>query len=327
MLGTGITHRSYESPNKGICTGFTVIQPTPILGQKCPAGIYVLNGAGELTGAHQINEWGYLETPIVLTNTVCVGKAYDAVTEWMMEKLPQIGTEREVVIPVVGECDDSVLHDPRIFPWDKKDLVSALDEALVVSQGNHPQEILQGNIGAGTGTIAFDLKGGIGVSSKNIQVQDSSYQLNVLVQTNFGTREQLLYFEKYLGPKLKQPLPIKHQEGSCLGVCMTNAPLDSKGLERIAKRMSLGLARTGSCAHHGSGEIFLAFTNHTNPPSSFEMSDEDWDKLFCATIETTQEAVYHSLLFSNTVKNKRATVYALSPEDLQPPLKLKSKFC
>lgn len=324
--GVGVAHRTFRDPDRSICTGFTVIQPTPKLGQRCAAGVFSLNGAGELTNSHAVREWGFLDTPIVLTDTPSVGRAYDAVSEWMMRKNPAIGGDESVVIPVVGECDDSVLQDPRVRAWQSQEVFDALEEAVRCAQVARvgaqaltaaPQAIgasalAQGDVGAGTGMIAFELKAGIGSSSRQVTVAGKPYTIGVLLQTNFGLRDQLTVLGKNIGPKIKKPLPQKHVEGSCIGILATDAPLSPLGLERLARRMSLGLARTGSHAHHGSGEIFLALSTAREPRHELSWDRDQWNPLLQAAVEASEEAVYQSLVCANRVQNKRATVEALS---------------
>lgn len=322
--GLGVAHRSFCDPGQGVCTGFTVIQTAPVLLTRRAAGLHVLNGAGELTGSHQIREWGFLETPIVLTHTPGIGRAYDAVSQWMMRQDSRIGESAGVVIPVIGECDDSVLNDPRARPWGEPELSEALDEALQVArgQGLKKDSLAQGGVGAGTGMVCFDLKAGIGSASRVVEVprakEDSStrYTVGVLLQTNFGLRQQLTVLGRPIGKLLKHPLPRIHREGSCIGILATDAPLGPLGLQRLATRMGLGLARTGGHAHHGSGEIFVAFSTNPDAKAFLDWETESWNPLFCAAIEATEEAVYQSLLHARPVENIRATVGALMEQEL-----------
>lgn len=313
--GIGVAHRSFVNADLGICTGFTVVNPGPKLNGRHAAAVYALNASGELTCSHQIAEWGYLDTPIVLTNTPRVGKAYDSVSNWMMKKIPEIGGDVGVVIPVIGECDDSVLSDPHVTAWIEADLFDALDEAHVGSKtAKHGKTaFLQGGVGAGTGTITYDLKGGIGSSSRKIKVNGQEYTIGILVQTNFGLRDQLTILGKPVGQTIKRPLPKQHKEGSCIGVLATDAPLDPHALKRLAVRMGLGLARTGSHAHHGSGEIFLAFSTAKESKHFMDWDRDEWNPFLQATVEATEEAVYNALLSAKPVSNSRATVAALMP--------------
>jgi D-aminopeptidase len=323
VTGVGVAHRSVRDAAAGICTGFTVIQPSPALGDRKPAAVFALNGAGELTGSHQIREWGFLDTPIMLTNTPSVGRAYDAVSQWMMRKLPNIGADLSVVIPIIGECDDSVLHEPRARAWAEIDVVAALDEAWLISKGSAPSgdAFAQGDVGAGTGTICFDFKAGIGSASRVVTVGEKKFTVGVMLQTNFGTREQLEVLGRPVGRLMKEPLPRQHREGSCIGVLATDAPLGPKGLERLATRIGVGLARAGGHAHHGSGEIFLAFSTSGEATHPLSWETEQWNPLLQAAAEAAEESVYNSLLSARAVENRRARVPALNGDEMAKILK------
>ena len=313
--GVGVAHRSYRDAARGMCTGFTVIQTSANPGARRSAAYHALNGAGELTGSLQIDEWNYLETPILFTNTPSVGRAYEAVSQWMMKKVPAIGETETVVIPVVGECDDSILNDVRLKAWGDSEVAAALDDALEVARGERKptaEHLAQGDVGGGTGTISFDLKAGIGSASRRIKVRGASYTVGVLLQTNFGKREQFIFHSRNIGPQLKNPMPKQHREGSCIGVLATDAPLSSQALKRLATRMGLGLARTGSHAHHGSGEIFVAFSTAEKPIVDLSWDSDDWNPFFWAAVEATEEAVYGSIFNAKAAENVRATVSALS---------------
>lgn len=322
--GLGIAHRSYRDPASGVCTGFTVIQPSAECGRRRAAAVFALNAAGELTATHQIDEWGFFDTPIVLTNTPSVGRAYDGVSEWMMRRDPGIGGARSVVIPVIGECDDSVLSEPRARAWGEAELFEGLEEALSRARAAReggtdalPREAFaQGDVGGGTGMITYDLKAGIGSASRVVTVAGRRVTVGVLLMANFGTRPQLTVLGRNIGPRLRKPLPRIHREGSCLGVLATDAPLSPLGLERLARRIGLGLARTGCHAHHGSGEVFLAFSTARESVHELGWEVSDWNPLLQAAVEASEEAVYNSLLSAHPVANSRATVAALTAGDL-----------
>src|SRR5438067_2390730 len=234
-------------------TGVTAVIPPAL---PAPAGTAVLNGAGELTGSLGIREWGLLETPVYLTSTHAVGRVYDGAVSVAMAADPRIGVE-EVAIPVVGECDDSWLSDARVPHVQPADVARAVSEAA--------PDFEQGAVGAGAGMSCFDWKGGIGSSSR--RAGDAT--LGVLLLTNFGSSEQL------------------RVDGVPVGGCSMSAPTR----RRLARRAGLGLARAGSVAHHGSGEIFVAFA--TAEGRSFD--NWDLDPLFQAAVDATEEAVLCSL--------------------------------
>jgi D-aminopeptidase len=239
----------------------------------------VLNGAGELTGSLEIREWGLLDTPVYLTATHAVGRVYDGAVSVAMAADPRVGVD-DVVIPVVGECDDSWLSDARVAH------VQPADVARAVAQASADFE--QGAVGAGAGMSCFDWKGGIGSSSRRA----GDYTVGVLLLTNFGSREQLRVDGAPIGQLLdERPHGKPEPGGSCIAVVATDAPLTPLQLERLARRAGLGLGRAGSVAHHGSGEIFVAFATS----DSRSLADRDLDPLFQAAVDATEEAVLCSL--------------------------------
>jgi D-aminopeptidase len=257
-------------------TGVTAVVPPSL---PVPAGTAVLNGAGELTGSLEIREWGILETPVYLTSTHAVGRVYDGAVSVALAADPRVGVD-DVVIPVVGECDDSWLSDARVAH------VQAADVARAVRGAKHDFE--QGAVGAGAGMSCFDWKGGVGSSSRRA----GGHTVGVLLLTNFGSREQLRVDGVPVGRLLdERPDEVPDPGGSCIAVLATDAPLAPPQLERLARRAGLGLARAGSVAHHGSGEIFVAFA--TSDERSFP--DRELDPLFQAAVDATEEAVLCSL--------------------------------
>ncbi len=277
-------------------TGVTAILPGPVdtlFDRPVPAGAAALNGAGELTGFLQISEWGVLETPIYLTSTMAVGRVFDGAVTAACAADPRVGVD-DVVIPVVGECDDSWLNDPRTVQVERDDVDRALQRA---AQG----AVAEGCVGAGAGMMSFDWKAGIGTASRTLADLDAT--LGVLVLANFGAADQLRVDGVPVGRALDPATHTRaHPGGSCIVVIATDAPLAAAQLERVARRAGLGLARTGSVAHHGSGEIFVAFSTHRYPrrPAAKGMTAElvpnhQLNQLFEATVEATEEAVVNSL--------------------------------
>jgi D-aminopeptidase len=277
-------------------TGVTVVVPPSL---PVPAGTAVLNGAGELTGSLEIREWGILETPVYLTSTHAVGRVYDGAVSVAMSRDPRVGVD-DVVIPVVGECDDSWLSDARVSHVQPGDVARAVADAT--------PDFEQGAVGAGAGMSCFDWKGGIGSSSR----QAGGHTVGVLLLTNFGTSEQLRVDGAPIGRRLdERPDERPDPGGSCIAVLATDAPLAPPQLERLARRAGLGLARAGSVAHHGSGEIFVAFATATE--RSFP--DGELDRLFQATVDATEEAVLCSLWAAvDTVGREGRLVRALPRE-------------
>ncbi len=295
------------------CTGVTVIVPDTLdsmFHRPMAAGTAVLNGAGELTGSLTIREWGTLETPVVLTATMSVGLAYQGVVEASLREVSDVGDD--VVIPVVGECDDSWLSDPSVMAVQPHHVAEALAE---VTDGLFPA----GAIGAGSGMTCLGWKGGIGTSSRVVDGQ----VLGALVMTNFGALERLCVNGSPVGRRFAELGRSGEREapdGSCIVVIATDAPILPVQCERLARRAGLGLARTGSVATHGSGEIFLAFStscrstrNGRGPVTHDVLSDRDLDALFGAAVDATEEAVLDSLFRATTTTGRHGRVAEALP--------------
>jgi D-aminopeptidase len=277
-------------------TGVTAVVPPSL---PLPAGTAVLNGAGELTGSLEIREWGMLETPVYLTSTHAVGRVYDGAVSVAMAADLRVGVD-DVVIPVVGECDDSWLSDARVKHVQPDDVAHAVAEASL--------DFEQGAVGAGAGMSCFDWKGGIGSSSRRA----GEHTIGVLLLTNFGSSEQLRVDGVPVGELLDQrPDEAPDPAGSCIAVLATDAPLAPQQLERLARRAGLGLARAGSVAHHGSGEIFVAFA--TSGDRSFP--DRQLNPLFQAAVDATEEAVLCSLWAAVDTKGREGRVVRALPRD------------
>jgi D-aminopeptidase len=280
-------------------TGVTAILPKAVaelLEHPVPAGTAVLNGAGELTGSIQIREWGILETPVYLTSTHAVGRVMDAAVDIAVEADGTVGTE-DVVIPVVGECDDSWLSDARTVHVEAADVKQA-----VATAGT---DFEQGAVGAGTGMSCLGYKGGIGSSSRVVPQLDTMF--GVLTLTNFGGS---LRIDGVPVHRLLEPAP-PNDAGSCIVVLATDAQLSPHQLERIARRAGLGLARTGSVAYHGSGEIFVAFATGDERP----VGDDELNPLFEAAVDATEEAVVNSLWAAQDVTGRDGRVVEALPHD------------
>jgi D-aminopeptidase len=274
-------------------TGVTAVLPGPAEGlwaEPVPAGVAVLSGTGEMTGSLQIAEWGVFETPVYLTATMSVGRVYDGAVAAAVAAEPRVGMEN-VVIPVVAECDDSWLNDARVVQVEARDAGRALADASA------SDDVVQGAVGAGTGMVCFDWKGGIGSASR---VAGGGAIVGVLLLANFGDRRELRIDGVPVGRLLEEePQGRRDPAGSCIVVVATDAPLGSAQLTRLARRAGLGLGRAGSVAHHGSGEIFLAFSTTARAPRGEPtpptLSGGDLDPLFTATVEATEEAVVNAL--------------------------------
>ena len=283
-------------------TGVTAILPNPanVFEQRVVGGGFILNGAGEVSGMTQLMEWGLIETPIFLTNTLSVGAVSDAAVKWMVEKFPGIGGEHDVIIPLVGECDDSWLNDIAGRHVKEQHVVEAISTA---SDG----PVAEGNVGGGTGMITCDFKAGMGTSSRKLPESMGGFTVGVLVMSNFGVMRQLRVGGLPIGELLEErygKLPRREQTyGSIIAVIATDAPLISHQLNRLCKRAALGVGRVGSSAMHGSGEIMLAFSTANMVPRETRkmvyrmkiLLDQRLDPLYEAVIEATEEAILNAL--------------------------------
>ena len=295
-------------PGKGpVRTGVTVILPRDdVWRKKVPAGAFVLNGTGEMTGLSWVGESGFLEYPIALTNTLNVPRVANGVMSWMIKQYPGIGITDDTLTPVVAECDDSRLNDIQGRHVSEADVLAALDGA---SEGPVPE----GTVGAGTGMVSYGFKGGIGTASRKLPNEEGGYTIGVLVNANHGRREELIVAGVPVG-KLYESAPALRPgaEGSIIIVIATDAPVDSRQLTRMAKRAALGLARTGSTARHGSGDFILAFSTGNTIPhypesATFTMThiaDTHLNPLFAATVEATEEAILNALFMATTVEGR-----------------------
>jgi D-aminopeptidase len=286
---------------KDVRTGVTAVLPHDgnLYQDKVPAGVSVGNGYGKLTGVTQIRELGTLETPVVLTNTLSVPAAADAVIDWTLG-FP--GNERVASVnPVVGETNDGWLNDIRGRHVTKAHVL----EAIRVASGG---PVAEGAVGAGTGTTCFDYKGGIGTSSRRLPASRGGYTVGVLAQTNFGgvlTIRGVPFDGKEAGTGAAAAGPNLSGDGSCLIVVATDAPLDARNLERLAKRALLGIARTGGYLSNGSGDYAVAFSTapgvrvpHRSTAPTRTMTvlrDDEVSPLFQAAAEAAEEAILNSL--------------------------------
>ena len=293
--------------NDNIRTGVTAVLPYTgnIFMNKVPAAIYIANGFGKLTGYTQVEELGVIETPIILTNTLSVPTAADALIDYVLS----IDDNRKYVRsinPVVGETNDGSLNDIQGRYLTKENVIAAINNAT-----SGPVE--EGSIGAGTGTVCFGYKGGIGTSSRVLPKERGGYTVGVLVQTNFGGN--LTIAGILVGEKLKNDKELNSGDGSCMIIVATDAPITSRNLKRLAKRAIFGVARTGGHCSNGSGEYVVAFSTAKDLRIPYYSSENDFlenkelrnDKmtpLFEAVIEATEEAILNSLFMSKTVTGK-----------------------
>jgi D-aminopeptidase len=319
-LGHSTVWRDEEPPpvGRGVArTGVTVVDPGgDLFASPVPMGGAVLNGAGECTGFMTGQEWGVAESPIFLTSTMQLGRVYDAACELMMAEQPVIGTD-DVLIPIVAECDDSFLNDARRMQVTADDVSAALAAARASAGGT---VFAEGAVGSGTGMSCLGYKGGIGTASR---VLPDGHTVGVVTMTNFGEHGRLTFAGVPAGRLLPEPgSPAAPPAGSCIVAVLTDAPLDPKSCGRLATRAGLGLARTGSTAHHGSGEIFIALatglrTPRGSAPAGTPLAGRALDPYFAAVVDATEEAVLNSLLQAVTVTGRDGnTSYALPADEL-----------
>ncbi|HET9423489.1 MAG TPA: P1 family peptidase [Nocardioides sp.] len=316
-LGHTTLHRDEDPPPRGrgvARTGVTaLVVAEDAYTRPVAMGGAVLNGAGECTGFLGAGEWGVLETPIYLTSTMQLGRVYDSACRIELER--DVRVADAVVIPVIGECDDSFLNDCRRMQVEHEDVVAAHRASLDSRGAAAPP--LEGAVGAGTGMSCLGFKGGIGTSSR---VTPEGHTVAVLLLTNFGERKRLTVDGQHLGRLLPEDPDPQRPAGSCIGVVVTDAPVLSADCARLARRIGLGLARTGSTAHHGSGEIFLGVST-TRRASDLAWEDggvvsgRALDDLFEAVVDAAEESVLNSLLMAPTTTGRDGNVSeGLDPE-------------
>lgn len=308
-----------------IRTGVTAILPhaANLFQQKVPAALFAGNGFGKLAGSTQINELGNIETPIILTNTLSVAAAIEGLLDYTLNLK---GNENiKSVNAVVGETNDSFLNDIRGRHVSKKDVIQAIESAK-------SGPVAEGNVGAGTGTVCFGFKGGIGTSSRKLPASLGGYTVGVMVQSNFGGVLQIdgvpvgVELSKF---SFSNQL-LNNVDGSCMVVIATDAPLDNRNLERLAKRAFLGLGKTGGIASNGSGDYMIAFStdsalrvphsSSTRTLKSDVLNNDATSPLFMAAIEATEEAILNSLFAAQTMIGIKGNKVNALPLDIVLPL-------
>jgi D-aminopeptidase len=314
-----------------IRTGATAILPdADPWDHKVSAATLAFNGNGEMTGTHWINESGYLEEPIVLTDTLDIGRADDGVIDWQIEHHPQLGITDDVPLPVVAECDDQLLNDIQARVVGPLDILHLLDEA-------QPGQFARGSVGAGTGMKAFGFKAGIGSASRVLPAALGGYRVGVLVNDNTGSTRRALTIDGVpVGERLKNEYQMVYPRhlsaatvhgrmasGSIIIVVATDAPLDSRQLHALLLRAGLGMGRTGLTSDVGSGDLFIGFSTSRvfertadfaiAPPKTPILENEDaLNELYAATAEATQAAIYDALFEAKTMTGRGGTmVYGL----------------
>ena len=312
---------------ENVRTGVTAIIPHQgnLFQSKVPAAVFVGNGFGKLAGTTQIEELGNIESPIILTNTLGVAAGIEGVVVYT---LTQPGNENvQSVNAVVGETNDGYLNDIRGRHVKTEDVLAAITNAK-------EDKVLEGNVGAGTGTVCFGFKGGIGTSSRKLPESLGGYMVGVLVQTNFGGVLQIDGVP--IGVELGKYSFMDHLasvDGSCMIVVATDAPVNERNLKRIAQRAMMGLAKTGGITSNGSGDYVIAFSNypgnlisHNSPSLELQkpsyLQNDDMSALFLATIEATEEAIINSLFAAENLTGKEGReVKALPKEEVMEIMK------
>src|SRR5579871_1768774 len=320
-----------------IRTGATAVLPNADpWDHKVSAAFFAFNGNGELTGTHWIEESGYLEEPVVLTDTLDVGRASDGVVSWVIAHHPRVGRGDDVPLPVVAECDDGLLNDIQARAVLPSDVVRLLDSAA-------PGQFERGSVGAGTAMNAFGFRAGIGSASRVLPADAGGYRVGVLVNDNTGSsRRQLTIVGVPVGQRLldeyrpvfpkKMALRGRLGQGSIIIVVASDAPLDSRQLRALALRAAMGMARTGLTSSEGSGDLIVAFSTSrvfervadftvAAPKAQILEDDDALDALYTATAEATQAAIYDALFEAKTMSGRRATVYALPVERVMQMLR------
>ena len=303
-------------------TGVTAILPRGKAGGgvPCMAGYHSFNGNGEMTGTIWIEEAGELQTPITITNTASCGVTRDATLQWLVRN--DIGTGQDWGLPVAAETYDGYLNDINGFHVKEHHVFGALDAAA-----SGPLEL--GSVGGGTGMMTYEFKGGSGSASRQVTAAGKDWTLGTFVQSNFGRRHELTVLGVPAGPALKGGEFLERGTGSIIAVIATDAPLLPHQLKRLARRVPVGLGRTGTIGHHSSGDIFLAFsTANARALSSAGMrqldalADSELDPLFEAVVDTVEEAVLDAMICNEDMTGKGGfTIRALPRHDLLGLLK------
>lgn len=318
-----VGHSTIEDPGRGLHTGVTVVVPCegPVFSTRPVAAAHSLNGYGKTCGTVQVAELGYLETPIALTGTMNVGRVADALVENALREEERAGHALpQSVNPVVGETNDGRISRIQARPVGTKEVLAAIDNAS--------KDFAHGAVGAGRGTVCFGLKGGIGSSSRLVEVGGRAWTVGVLVQTNFGRMPDLMVCGRHMGPQILERIAGNTdarapEKGSVMVVVATDAPLSSRQLGRVIRRATVGLVRCGSYMGHGSGDIFLGFTTGLSMgtedgalPACERVPEESLDAFFRACAEATEEAVLDSLVSAEATAGLDGTVYHSLPEFL-----------
>lgn len=317
VAGVRVGHTTLRDGGR-ICTGVTAVIPHDgdVFREKCAAAVYTINGFGKAVGFEQIRTRGTLETPILLTNTLNVGRVSDALVGYMLRDRPDIGVTTGTVNVVVGECNDGFLNDIRGRHVGEADVLHALESA----RGGAVEE---GCVGAGTGTSCFQFKGGIGTSSR---VTPEGFTVGALIQSNYGSRAELSFYGVPLGAHLADAYLPEPGPGSIMMILATDAPLDSRQLTRVAMRAAHALGRTGTVSREGSGDFVIAFStvnrwahapqSPVEPVTRLTEHAGTLDNLFLAAVESLEEAIWNSVTAAVTTTGRDGNTLHALPHDV-----------
>ena len=313
--GVKVGHHSLIDENNKIYTGVTVVSPYDgnIFKEKVVASSYVFNGFGKSIGFIQIDELGTIETKIALTSTMCVNRIAEGIIKEALDNNDDIGNKAGTVNPVVLECNDGTLNDSRKRLLTDNDYFKAVD--------NLSDDFIQGDVGAGCGMVCHGFKGGIGSSSRIIEVDGNIYHLGIICNSNFGSAngKDLIFKGRRLGDKIKEYDEQYEDKGSIVCVLATDLPLNERQLKRLLKRVEIGIGRTGSYAGNGSGDVFVGFSTankrkHYSDNAIDDIkyfNDDHINKIFQNTVDMTEEAVINSMLYSHHVDGFRKNCKSL----------------
>jgi L-aminopeptidase/D-esterase-like protein len=309
-----------DEAGKAIRTGVTAILPRAPQDLMHPtwAGTFSLNGNGEMTGCHWVREAGWFHGPITITNTCSLGIAHHATVRWMVEHFPERIGETDWPLPVVGETFDGWLNDIAGLHLREEHVIAAINGAV-------SGPLAEGNVGGGTGMITYEFKGGTGTASRVVKTKAGSYTLGALVQANHGLRPWLRVCGVPVGTMMTESTLWSGERGSIIAIVATDAPLLPIQLQRLARRVAIGIGRGGTPSGNNSGDIFLAFSTANDPgdvpdPELLRLNalnNNEMDALFLATAETVDEAILNAMLGAETMTGKRGrVVHAIDPERL-----------
>ncbi|RZJ34800.1 MAG: S58 family peptidase [Flavobacterium sp.] len=329
---TKISGKGKMPAGKGaVRTGVTVILPKGKSIDPVPAGWFCLNGDGEMTGTTVIDEYGLMYGALGITNTNSVGVVRDAIGEWNVKNFSKGDlADFSFGLPVVAETFDGILNDINGFHVKREDVFDALDSA-------HSGPIAEGNVGGGTGMSLFLFKGGSGTASRIIEIDTAKYTVGAFVQGNFGGRKDLMISGVPVGKEISEAKPIitsKDKDGSIIVVIATDAPLLPMQLRQIAKRATIGVARTGGMGRNSSGDIFIAFSTaapKTNEKGTMEtwkaIPKEQMDKLYQATAESVEEAIINALVAAKTMEGFNGnTIFEIPKDRLKEVMKKYNRY-